>query len=191
MPARHLYRTALTIGATVLAAPAWAHSGHGDGMVAGFLHPIGGLDHVLAMVAVGLWAAFRGGKAMIAWPAAFVAAMVGGFALAPVIGPVAHLETMIASSVVLLGAVIALGFRAPLALGAGIIALAGAAHGYAHGLEVQGNALTFGLGFAIATSLLHGLGIGFGVMAQRLTQPRVLRLAGGAVAAAGLVLVLA
>ena len=74
--AKRWLRSALTITLTGLSVPAFAHSGHGEGLVAGFLHPVSGADHVLAMVAVGLWAAFRGGKAVLAWPVAFITAMM-------------------------------------------------------------------------------------------------------------------
>lgn len=189
--ARCWLRPAVTAGFMLVAAPAFAHSGHGEGMVAGLFHPVGGADHVLAMLAVGLWAAFRGGNAVLAWPAAFVAAMIAGFAIAPVFGGLPGLETMIVSSVILLGAAIALGFRAPVAFGAALIGLAGMAHGYAHGLEVAGSPLAFAAGFAMATAALHGAGIGLGMLALRFADSRALRIAGGAVAAAGLVLAMA
>ncbi len=184
-------RLALVTGLTILAAPAFAHGGHGGGFAAGFLHPVGGADHVLAMLAVGLWAAFRGGKAILGWPAAFVAAMLGGFAVAPVFGALPGLEAMITSTVILLGGALALGFRAPVAAGAAFVALAGLAHGYAHGLEMEGNALAFGGGFALATSALHGAGIAIGLGLTRLASSRLLQGAGGLVAAAGLVLAMA
>ncbi len=189
--AKRLLRSALTLTLTGLAAPAFAHSGHGEGLMAGFLHPVGGADHVAAMVAVGLWAAFRGGKAVLAWPVAFIAAMMAGFALAPFLGALPGLEAMITSSVILLGAALALGFRAPVAVGAGVIALAGMAHGYAHGLELAGGALAFGTGFVVMTATLHAFGLGLGALALRFADARTVRIAGGAVAAAGLVLAMA
>ncbi len=79
-----------------------AHSGHGDGFQAGFLHPMGGADHILAMLAVGLWAAMRGGRAILFWPVAFVSAMLGGFALAQFGFVVPKLEAMILASVIIL-----------------------------------------------------------------------------------------
>ncbi|MCZ8186039.1 MAG: HupE/UreJ family protein [Beijerinckiaceae bacterium] len=184
-------RLAVAAGLTLLAAPAFAHDGHGGGFAAGFLHPVGGADHVLAMLAVGLWAAFRGGNAIPGWPAAFVAAMLAGFALAPIFGTLPGLEAMITSTVILLGGALALGFRAPVAAGATLIALAGAVHGYAHGLEMEGNALAFGSGFALATAALHGAGIAFGLGLTRLASSRLLQAAGGLAAAAGLVLAMA
>jgi len=184
-------RLAIIASLGLIASPAFAHSGAGGSFAAGFLHPVGGADHVLAMLAVGLWSAFRGGNAILAWPAAFVAAMLGGFAVAPVFGALPGLEAMITSTVILLGAALAIGFRASVAAGAAMIALAGITHGYAHGLEMEGNALAFGGGFALATAALHGAGIAIGLGLTRLASSRLLQAAGGLVAAAGLVLAMA
>lgn len=182
---------ALAAAGMLVATPVLAHGGHGDGFSAGFIHPFTGIDHVLAMVAVGLWAALRGGRALILWPAAFVAAMLAGFGLAQADVVLPHVEPMILSSVIALGAAVALGLRGPLWLGALGVAGAGLAHGFAHGLEVSGSATTFAAGFALATALLHALGLGLGVGAERLSRPGLLRLAGAGVAATGLAMVLA
>jgi urease accessory protein len=183
--------TALAVLMVAGAQPALAHSGHGEGFAAGFGHPFSGLDHVLAMLAVGLWAALRGGRAVWFWPAAFVGAMIAGFGLAQADVAIPRLEPMIAASVVLLGAAIAIGLRAPVWLGVLGIAIAGSLHGFAHGLEVSGSALPFAAGFALATAILHAAGIGLGVLAQRQVMPVAVRLAGAGIAAAGLVMVLA
>lgn len=183
--------TALAVLILAGAQPALAHSGHGEGFPAGFSHPFSGLDHVLAMLAVGLWAALRGGRAVWFWPAAFVGAMLAGFGLAQADFVIPQLEPMIAASVVLLGAAIAIGLRAPVWLGVAAIAVAGALHGFAHGQEVSGAALPFATGFALATAMLHAAGIGLGLYAERLAIPAAIRLAGTGIAVAGLAMVLA
>jgi urease accessory protein len=170
--------------------PALAHPGHGpaDGFMAGFYHPFGGLDHLLAMLAVGLWAAIRGGAAMWGWPAAFVVAMVGGFAFAMhgVVLPV--YEPMILASLVGLGLAIVLGQRMPLAAGAALVALFGLFHGYAHGIEVTGSAISFAAGFAAASVMLHAAGLALGRLAEQSRHLMPLRVSGAAIALAGIVL---
>jgi urease accessory protein len=146
-----------------------------------------GLDHVLAMVAVGLWAAFLGGRAVWIVPAAFVSVMTGGFALATEGFTLPAVELGVAGSVVVLGVLIAAAVRLPLALSSSLVGLLAFFHGYAHGLELSGEALVFGIGFGTATALLHAVGIGLGLVLAR----RGLMLArgvGGATAAIGLVL---
>lgn len=178
-----------------LAGPALAHTGAGPtaGFAAGLHHPMGGLDHLLAMVAVGVLAVQLGGRALWAVPAAFVGMMlVGGLAAMAGIG-VALVELGIAGSVVILGAVIALGRRLPLA---GAMALAGVLavfHGHAHGLEMPAAAggLAYAAGFALATASLHVAGIGLGLGARMLSERAgrtLLRIGGAGVAAAGLAL---
>lgn len=187
--------TAGAAGAAVLAAatPAFAHTyggAVGGGFAQGFLHPLGGLDHLLAMVAVGIWAAQLGGRALGFVPAAFVAAMVGG-GIAGMAGfPLPMVEFGIAASVVLMGGLIALGSRLSLPLGMALVALFAVFHGHAHGLEapVAATPLLYGFGFALATALLHGLGIGLALAAGRLATAPILRFAGGAIAASGLAL---
>ena len=179
---------ALAAAMSAIAGPALAHSGHGDGFAAGFAHPFSGIDHMLAMVAVGLWAALRGGSALYAWPVAFIAAMAAGFGLAQAGFVLPHVEPMITASVIALGAAIAVGLRGPVWAGALAIALAGTAHGFAHGLEVSGSAATFAAGFALATAILHAAGLGFGLAGEKLARPAVLRFAGAGVAVGGLAL---
>ncbi|WP_119458929.1 HupE/UreJ family protein [Rhodospirillaceae bacterium SYSU D60014] len=185
--------TAGAAGAGVLAAasPALAHTYgiHGGGFGAGFFHPLGGLDHVLAMVAVGIWAAQIGGRAMWLVPAAFVAAMIGGGLVGMVGIPLPMIELGIVASVVLLGGLIALQSRLPLSLSMALVALFALFHGHAHGLEAPTAAapMLYASGFALATALLHRAGIGLAVVVSRLSAP-LLRLAGGAIAAGGLAL---
>lgn len=170
--------------------PALAHSGHGasEGFLSGFYHPFTGLDHLLAMVAVGVWAAMRGGAALWGWPAAFVGAMVAGFALA-VHGTILPLyEPMIMASLIGLGVVIMLGVRMPVLLGAAMVAIFGLFHGYAHGIETTGSALPFAAGFVAASIVLHCAGIAAAAVALEVKSTVPLRVAGAATALAGIVL---
>jgi urease accessory protein len=174
----------------LITTPAFAHPGHdATGFSAGILHPLFGLDHILAMVAVGLWAALRGGRAILVWPVAFVGAMLAGFGLAQFGFVVPVLETMIAASVIGLGTVLALGLGAPVLLGTGLIATFGLVHGFAHGQEVSGSVPAFAAGFAIATATLHAAGLALGVVAIRLSSALPLRIAGAGIALAGMAMI--
>ncbi len=181
-----LHRIALIVGALLAASPALAHPGHGGGFSAGFIHPIGGLDHVLAMVAVGLWAALRGHGATLAWPAAFVTAMAAGFGIVQAGFAVPHVEAMIAASVILLGAAIALRLAAPVWIGAVALAAFGLAHGAAHGMELHGAPLPFAGGFILASLALHGAGIALAALFARISVRWPARIAGAGLVAAGL-----
>lgn len=176
---------ALLLGA---ATPALAHTGAGSvhGFTAGLAHPLTGPDHLLAMVAVGLWAGLVGGRARWAYPAAFVVAMVlaglSGMSGAELPG----VEVGIAVSVVVLGLAIALKAAPPVAAGATACALFAIFHGHAHGAELPAGASGFGyaLGFVISTVALHGAGLALaGALAAR--APMIARAAGGAMALAG------
>jgi urease accessory protein len=179
--------------ALLVAGPALAHPGHGaDTLAAGLMHPLTGVDHILAMTAVGLMAAQRSGKALWLWPAAFVAAMLAGYGLGVAAPGAPIFEPGVLASVMVLGALIAAQTQVPIAVGAGLIGLFGLCHGYVHGAErPAGAGLAFPLGFAMATAGLHGAGIATGLAARRIGHPQWLRLAGGGVAAAGVVLALA
>jgi urease accessory protein len=184
---------ALIPGLTI-ASPALAHLdpvAHGS-FAAGFSHPLFGADHILAMVAVGLWAALSGGRAVWALPVAFVGAMSVGFALALVGMPLPMVEPMILASVLLLGVLVALSVRLPLGAGAGIVAALALFHGHAHGAEMGGaSAVSYLAGFAVATALLHGAGLLAGGMLARMGGSLLTRGAGAAVALAGSALALA
>lgn len=148
--------TALTV------SPAFAHldpAAHGS-FAAGFTHPVFGLDHVLAMIAVGLWAALVGGRSVWILPSAFVGAMLAGFALSMMGVPLPYVEPAILTSVVVLGLIVALALRLPTWLSVVLIALFGTCHGHAHGGEM-GSAGLFGYaaGFVLATAILHAAGI--------------------------------
>ena len=169
---------------------ALAHPGHGLGLEAGFLHPFTGTDHLLAMIGVGLWAAILGGRARWALPAGFLAAMAlgGAFAMNLGLGAAAQaVEPAIIASLILLGAVVALALRAPLAMALPLVGLFGLAHGAAHGAEMVGKGLVFGAAMLTATALLHGAGLALGLT----LNGKFARALGGATAVAGLALAFA
>src|SRR5262245_3379376 len=167
-PEASMHRTALRIAAVSLAllpTVAFAHPGHqGAGLVDGFLHPLGGIDHIIAMVAVGLLAARLGGRALWLVPASFVAAMAAAGLAAGAGVALPYVETGIAVSVVVLGATAVLGMAMPVAVAMGLVGFFAIFHGYAHGAEIPEtvSGLAYGAGFVAATSMLHGLGIGLG-----------------------------
>src|SRR5262245_4396959 len=153
--------------------------------VSGLAHPLHGADHLLAMMAVGVWGAMAGGRAIRVWPIAFVAAMEAGFAAAAAGFAVPLVEPAIWSSIVVLGLVVALATRAPLWFGAAIIGLFAFFHGHAHGTEAASASLIgYAGGLAIATGSLHVAGIGLSRAAGRSGGAVPLR-AMGAVAAFG------
>lgn len=193
-----LKRTALAALALVAATvPAFAHPGAGEhgSFTAGLLHPLFGLDHVLAMVAVGLWAAQIGGRAVWIVPAAFVGTMGAGFLLGLSGATLPFVEPAIAASVVVLGLLIAMAVRLPAAAGAAVAGLFALFHGYAHASELgAAGALSFGAGFALATALLHSAGIGLGLLlgtgsgVATAPRPVLARLLGVGTAIAGVAL---
>lgn len=181
-------RAGLVVIASVLAGPALAHTGVGavHGFGAGLMHPLFGLDHLLAMVAVGLWAGLTGGRARLAYPLAFVGMMVlaGLWGMSGAALP--GVEIGIAVSVVVLGLAIALKATPPLAAGAAACAIFAIFHGHAHGAELPqaSSGLGYALGFVLATAALHGAGLGLaGLLAAR--APLLARVAGGGLALAG------
>lgn len=188
-----------TLGRMLLAAPllllpslALAHPGHGDasGMAQGFLHPMSGLDHILAMVLVGLFAWQLGGRALWAVPATFVLVMALGGALGMAGVAVPFVEIGIGLSVVVLGAIVAFGVKAPVAAAMAIVGLFAIFHGHAHGAEMPANAAGFayGAGFLAATALLHlcGIAVGFGIgKASEAYGSAFTRTVGGIAALAG------
>ena len=173
-------------------APAFAHLNpeeHGSFM-AGLSHPLFGLDHILVMVAVGLWAAQIGGKALWGVPAAFVSTMAIGFGLAVAGIGLPFVEPAILASVVALGLLVAMAVKLDTVASAAIVAVFALFHGHAHGGELgTAGALEFGIGFVAATALLHVAGIGLGLGIARLSGgPIAARVIGGLTALAGLVL---
>lgn len=147
-----------------------AHPGHGaSGFAAGVLHPFSGLDHLLAMVAVGLWAAQNGGRKIWLLPATFMTMLAFGAAVAMQWQGLPMVEAGIAASVLALGLLVALSARMPALFSISVTALFGFCHGYAHGLELPASAApaSYAAGFLLATALLHLSGIAAGVAAQR------------------------
>jgi len=172
-----------------LANTASAHTEKGavGGLESGFLHPLTGLDHVVAMVAVGLWGAFLGKKAMWALPVIFPMVMALGGAVAVLGVPLPFVETGIALSGVVLGLMVALTIRPPLWVAGVIVGIFAVFHGHAHGTELPEAAspLTYAIGFVIATGLLHLCGIAFGLLTKWPWGTIAIRIGGAAIAVIG------
>ncbi|MDE2383041.1 MAG: HupE/UreJ family protein [Alphaproteobacteria bacterium] len=182
------FRT-LVLAAAALAGfsgAAEAHPGHGAvGFAAGLLHPLSGLDHMVAMVAVGLFAARLGGRALWALPMAFIGMMSVGGALGMNGFALPYVEVGIAASVLVLGALVALEWSLPVSAAMGLVGFFALFHGHAHGSEMPALAsgLSYGLGFVAATALLHGAGLALGVALKN--SAGVVKVAGAAAAIAG------
>jgi urease accessory protein len=187
-----LLRATVQAALLLSAASALAHSGGHDevaGFLSGFLHPLLGLDHLVAMVAVGLWGAFLGAPAVWVLPVVFPLVMAFGGALGVAGVPLPGVELGIAASAIVLGAMVAAAARPPLAVAAVIVGLFAIFHGHAHGTELPdaGNALTYSLGFVLSTGLLHVSGIVFGLLVRWPAGRIAVRAVGGLIGAAGLV----
>jgi len=182
-------RAALLILALVAPLPALAHPGgeHVSGALAGFLHPLGGLDHLAAMLAVGAWGGLLGGRARWLLPLGFIGGMVAGGLTGGMGVPLPMVEAGIMASVIVLGALVCGAARISLPVCMALLAGFGLLHGHAHAAEIAGaGALSFGIGALSATALLHGLGL---LAASRAASPRgriALRVAGGAASVAAL-----
>lgn len=176
--------------ALLWAQAAFAHVGPAEagGLLTGLLHPLSGADHVLAMLAVGLWGAQLGAPAIWVLPVAFPLVMALGALLGFFGVPVPGIELGIAASAIVLGAAVALELRPGLVVAALIVGVFAIFHGHAHGTELPAgqDALLYSIGFVIATGGLHALGIGIGTLHRWGWGRRVLRSAGAAVAAGGL-----
>jgi urease accessory protein len=159
------------VAALLLGSPAEAHVGTGlaGGFTSGFNHPLAGFDHLLAMVAVGLWGAFLGRPLIYALPVIFPAVMVGGAVLGMLDVPLPPVDIGIALSVLVLGGCIVLSLKAPVWAASLIVATFAVFHGYAHGKELPSAAdpIGFSVGFVLATGLLHVLGICAGFLNDR------------------------
>lgn len=179
----------LSLAAVLVAGaslPALAHTGagHTHGFISGLAHPVGGLDHLLAMVAVGIWSALAfSGRGVWVAPIAFVIAMLAGAGLAFAGVALPAVELGIAASVLVLGLMILARVELPVALGAAVVAAFAAFHGYAHGTEASGGIAAYMSGFALATAGLHVAGIGLGHLLTRV--PYAPRVIGASIAAAG------
>jgi len=170
---------------------ALAHPGHGpaDGIGAGFAHPLSGWDHLLAMLAVGIWAAQLRAPRLI--PAAFLLLLAVGAAGGHLLGAVPGVEQAIAASVLVLGLLLARAVKLPVSIAAAIVGTFAVFHGLAHGAEMPATAggLAYGAGFLAATALLLTAGVGLGMLSLR-RSARLPQIAGWAIAAAGVALVL-
>lgn len=191
---RKLIPGAIALGTLVALAPsiAFAHTGVGDtaGFTHGFMHPITGLDHVLAMVLVGIFAWQLGGRALWLVPTTFVLVMAIGGALGVAGIGVPFVEAGIALSVIVLGAIVAFRVNAPVAIAMAVVGLFAIFHGHAHGSEMPESVagMAYGLGFMLATAVLHAAGIGLGCLigwASERRGPIVVRTVGAAAALAG------
>jgi urease accessory protein len=183
----------LVLGAALLApGSVLAHNpgGVAGGFASGFMHPLTGLDHILAMVAVGIWGAQLGAPAIWALPVAFPLVMSIGGAMGVRGVPLPGVELGIAASALMLGLMIFLEARPSLVVAALLVGFFAIFHGYAHGTELPhaANPLAYGVGFVLATGLLHVSGITMGLIHRWPSGAQVLRVAGGGISLAGLFL---
>lgn len=195
---RHVSTTGLIVRAVAVAAliamlldpmPARSHDGTGlaGGFVAGFQHPLLGLDHMLAMVSVGIWGAFLGRPLVVALPVLFPIAMAIGAAAGIVALPMPPVELGVAASVVTLGLMILLAVRASVPVACSLVGVFALFHGYAHGIELPAAADPVGYttGFILCTGLLHIAGIAIGMLNGVPAGIKALRTAGGVIAGFG------
>jgi urease accessory protein len=186
MRAKHV---AVATALTLMAMPAQAHirQGEATGFLSGLAHPVSGLDHIIAMVAVGLWGAQLGAPAIWLLPVTFPMVMAFGGFLGLIGVPLPGVEIGIALSGVLLGAVVLFELKAPLYLAAALVGIFGLYHGHAHGAELPPgeNGLLYSLGFVLATGALHAAGIGIGTIHRWDWGRTALRLAGAGISLGG------
>ncbi len=180
----------LVLGALLLVSgPAAAHTEVGvpGGLLSGFLHPLTGLDHLVAMVAVGLWGAQLGKPGIWVLPICFPAVMALGGVLGILGIPLPATEIVVALSALVLGFAVAMALRVPFWAAAAVVAVFAVFHGYAHGAEMPGaaNALAYGVGFVAATGTLHSAGILIGVLTRWPTGAQAVRALGAAIAGLG------
>jgi urease accessory protein len=180
---------AITTLLLVFSGAVYAHEGAGvtGGFISGFFHPVLGLDHVVAMVAVGLWGAFLGNPAIWVLPVVFPLVMALGGALGVAGIPIPAVETGIAVSAIVLGAMVAFAVRPSIWVAAVFVGAFAIFHGHAHGTELPNaaNALAYSLGFVIATGLLHLSGIAFGLLVRWPAGKIAVQAGGGLIALAG------
>jgi urease accessory protein len=169
-------------------AEAHVNKGEAVGFLSGLKHPISGLDHVVAMIAVGLWGAQLGAPAIWVLPVAFPMVMAMGGMLGLLGVPLPGMEVGIAASAILLGAAVMMELRPPIALAAALVGFFAIFHGYAHGSELPAgeSGLLYSIGFVMATGCLHGVGISIGLVHRWSWGQRALRVAGAAIALAGI-----
>jgi len=190
-PILNQWRAVVVAAANMLllfAVPALAHTGSSTGgFIGGFAHPLFGPDHVVAMVAVGLWGAFLGPPAIWLLPIVFPLVMAFGGVIGILGVSLPGVETAIALSAVVLGTMVALAARPPLWVAALIVGVFAIIHGHAHGAELPPGAdvVAYSVGFVVATGLLHLTGIAIGLLARWRAGRIAVRTAGGAIALAG------
>lgn len=171
-------------GLLALPGSAFAHSLSGSGLAAGLAHPFLGADHLLAMVAIGIWAATQSGRMQLAVPLCFLGALLGGFVLGLASVPLPLVETGIALSVLLLGLLLASAVRLPASVTLTLCALFALFHGHAHGAEAVGAAAAFAAGFLASSLTLHLGGMAL-TRLFRTRAPLIARSLGLAIAASG------
>ena len=186
---RRVAAALLWLSAAAVAGPAHAHDGTGlvGGVISGLLHPVTGYDHLLAMVAVGLWGAFLGRPLVVVLPVLFPMLMAVGGVLGMWAMPMPSVEAGIALSVLVLGGLIAAAARAPAWAACSVVGIFALFHGYAHGQELPSAAdpVGYSVGFVLATGILHLLGIGLGLLNATPTGRRFTRTLGAGIALAG------
>jgi len=179
----------VAIAALVAAQPAFAHeqAAAGGGLVRGMLHPLTGMDHLIAMVAVGIWGAQLGAPAIWVLPITFPLVMAVGGVLGVLQVPLPMPEVVIALSALVLGAAVAMRLRLPFAAAAIVVAVFAIFHGHAHGAELpsSANPLAYGVGFVVTTGLLHLCGITIGLLTRWPAGERVIQGLGAVIAALG------
>ena len=190
VPLRAAMRPLSPLALAAITTPAFAHSENGVAIDfwGGFTHPIFGPDHVIAMVAVGLWGAFLGAPAIWLLPVVFPLVMAVGGAAGVVGVPLPGVETGIAVSAIMLGGMVAFAARPPLWIAAVLVGAFAIFHGHAHGAElpIGADAVAFSMGFVVATGMLHVAGIAFGGLSHWPAGRVAVRGAGGVISLLGL-----
>lgn len=187
---RALNLAILALGTAGLISPVHAAVEPFASFATGFAHPLGGIDHILAMVTVGVWGVLAGGRALWVWPVVFVATMLSGFVAATLGLQLPGVPAAVSSSVIVLGLMVALAVRAPVWLGAALVGLFALFHGHVHGTEaVAASLIAYGAGFALATAGLHAAGIGFALAAESSIGKLVLQAVGAVTVLGGVALI--
>ena len=185
-----MFKVVLFIMSISMLAFGHTNVGETSGFLHGFTHPVGGADHLLAMFAVGLFAAQAGGKSMIAIPLSFVVTMLIGGVFGINGFEIGFVEEAILASVVAIGALAAFGVRLPIIASMAVIGFFAFFHGIAHGAEmpINSSGVYYALGFAVATSLIHIAGIAFTLAISRIFNNKASKVAGVAIVASGVAL---
>ena len=186
---KHVFPPLLLLLLLCAPGPAAAHTeaGVAGGLLSGFFHPLTGLDHLVAMVAVGLWGAQLGAPGIWVLPICFPTVMAVGGLLGIAGVPLPWTELVIAASALVLGFAVAAALRVPFWAAAVVVGAFAVFHGYAHGLELPGaaNPLAYGIGFVVATGLLHASGILIGTLTRWRTGAQAVRVLGAGIAGLG------